>query len=178
MSAVLDVCVHDIWLLADLLKRAKTKTASNLRSAADLEDHIKKINKMLVDFNEGKLIPNENPDGPGMWDAVYTCGQSESKCSARIAYCWAFLEVGHGWSEARASKVWRSKRRASIVCKRRNGRWMELGDLIDPWSGQKAHNWVGNSLDIKTIALPTNWKFPPWTQQGFALRQPTQYFLK
>lgn len=30
-----------------------------LRSANNLEDHIQKINKMLVDYNEGKLIPNE-----------------------------------------------------------------------------------------------------------------------
>lgn len=56
--------------IGDELWRSVTETVTNIhtarKSAADLEDHIKKINKMLVDFNEGKLIPNENPDGPGM----------------------------------------------------------------------------------------------------------------
>lgn len=35
------------------------------RSANDLKDHIQKVNKMIVDFNEGKLIPNEGMDGTG-----------------------------------------------------------------------------------------------------------------
>eukprot|EP00435_Cladocopium_sp_Y103_P053591 s1276_g17.t1 len=58
--------------IGDELWRSVTETVTNIhtaqKSASDLEDHIQKINKMIVDFNEGKLIPNEGPgdESPGM----------------------------------------------------------------------------------------------------------------
>eukprot|EP00438_Fugacium_kawagutii_P021450 Skav221419 [mRNA] locus=scaffold1064:134834:135457:+ [translate_table: standard] len=49
--------------VGDELWRSVFETITNIHtantSANNLEDHIQKINKMLVDFNEGKLIPNE-----------------------------------------------------------------------------------------------------------------------
>ena len=54
--------VHALHLLsADKLVDLTPQVSA--RSANDLEDHIQKINKMIVDFNEGKLIPEE---GAGM----------------------------------------------------------------------------------------------------------------
>ncbi|CAJ1412286.1 unnamed protein product [Effrenium voratum] len=50
--------------IGDELWRSVSETVTNIhtaqKSADNLEDHIQKINKMIVDFNEGKLIPNED----------------------------------------------------------------------------------------------------------------------
>jgi len=49
--------------VGDELWRSVFETITNIHeanvSADNLQEHIQKINKMLVDFNEGKLIPNE-----------------------------------------------------------------------------------------------------------------------
>ena len=49
--------------IGDELWRSVVETVTNIhtaqKSANDLESHIQKIRKMIVDFNDGKLIPNE-----------------------------------------------------------------------------------------------------------------------
>eukprot|EP00913_Durusdinium_trenchii_P014850 g13926.t1 len=55
--------------IGDELWRSVMEIITNIhtanKSANDLKDHIQKVNKMIVDFNEGKLIPNEGMDGTG-----------------------------------------------------------------------------------------------------------------
>ena len=50
--------------IGDELWRSVVETITNIhtaqKSANDLESHIQKIRKMIVDFNDGKLIPNED----------------------------------------------------------------------------------------------------------------------